>query len=84
MNRSGDGTAALGMLQHSLDVLTGHAGKPLEEIVDARPALEILERLGDEPPADERSQRTPIVPPIGSIAWFGVTSRAGRRREQGT
>jgi len=34
---------ALGMHQHSLDVLTGHAGKPLEEIVDARPVLEILE-----------------------------------------
>ena len=26
------------MLQHSLDVLTGHAGKPLEDIVDARAA----------------------------------------------
>ena len=34
---------ALGMFEHGLDLVTRHAGEPLEKLIDMRPALEILE-----------------------------------------
>jgi hypothetical protein len=44
LSRSRDGKAALGMLQHGLDLFTGHARKPSEKVTNSRPALEILEK----------------------------------------
>jgi len=43
LGKSRDGKAALGMLQHGLYLLSGHTGKPLDKVIDPRPALEILE-----------------------------------------
>ena len=42
--RSRNGQAALSVFEHGLDVLAGHAGEPLKEIVDSRPAFQILEK----------------------------------------
>ena len=35
------------MLQHKLHLLTGDSGEPFEEIIDPRPAFEVLEQGSD-------------------------------------
>jgi len=39
--------APSGVLEHRFDLRTGHPGKPFHELVDRRPALEVLEQRMD-------------------------------------